>query len=185
MCASLKMMRGYVLSSSPRRASLGFLSYLRIHGLKRATTNGGPYTTIAGSVTASAYTDSSVTPTTTYYYVVSALNSAGESANSAQVTVTTPGQTVPAAPSTLTATAASRSQINLSWKNNATNATGVKIEQSTNGTTFTQIATVGANVTTYSATGLTANTRYYYRVRAYNAVGNSAYSNKASARTAR
>ncbi|HEY9502441.1 MAG TPA: fibronectin type III domain-containing protein, partial [Pyrinomonadaceae bacterium] len=57
------------------------------------------------------------------------------------------------------------------------NEDGFQIERSTDGSTFTQIATVGANVTTYSNTGITCTVFYYYRVRAYNAVGNSAYSN--------
>src|SRR5439155_13890338 len=45
--------------------------------------------------------------------------------------------------------------------------------------TFVEIATVGPNVATYGNTGLTAGTGYNYRVRAYNAVGNSGYSNVA------
>jgi hypothetical protein len=77
----------------------------------------------------------------------------------------------------------SSSQINLSWTDNSNNETGFKVERSSDGTTFTQIATVGANVTTYADTGLPALTKYYYRVRAYNAGGNSAYSNIASAKT--
>lgn len=89
----------------------------------------------------------------------------------------------PAAPSSLTATAVSRSQINLSWTDNAGNEDGFKIERSTDGVNFTQIATVGANVPTYSNTGLAKNRTYYYRVRAYNSAGNSAYSNTANART--
>ena len=48
---------------------------------------------------------------------------------------------------------------------------------------FTQIASVGANVRTYGSTGLGGGTRYWYRVRAYNTAGNSAYSNEASATT--
>jgi titin len=50
-------------------------------------------------------------------------------------------------------------------------------------TDFAQIATVGANVTSYSNAGLTASTSYSYRVRAYNTVGDSDYSNTASAVT--
>ncbi|MBA2301071.1 MAG: fibronectin type III domain-containing protein, partial [Acidobacteria bacterium] len=60
---------------------------------------------------------------------------------------------------------------------NAGDETGFRVEQSTNGTTFVQVATVAAGVTTYRHNGLTPNTLYFYRVRAYNAAGNSAYSN--------
>jgi len=48
---------------------------------------------------------------------------------------------------------------------------------------FTQVATVGANVKTYAATGLAASTSYTFRVRATNAAGDSPYSNAASATT--
>ncbi|HQR38064.1 MAG TPA: M36 family metallopeptidase [Blastocatellia bacterium] len=96
----------------------------------------------------------------------------------------TGGGTAPAAPSGLTATATSSSQINLAWTDNANNETGFKIERKTgSGGTYAQIATVGAGVTTYSNTGLTASTAYYYRVRATNATGDSAYSNEANATT--
>jgi Galactose oxidase-like, Early set domain/Fibronectin type III domain/Glyoxal oxidase N-terminus len=90
---------------------------------------------------------------------------------------------IPAAPTNLMATAVSRSQINLSWTDNSDNETGFKVERSKNGRGFSQIATLGANVTTYSSTGLSRNTTYYYWVRAYNTGGNSAYSNIASATT--
>ncbi|MBI1929575.1 cadherin-like domain-containing protein, partial [Candidatus Poribacteria bacterium] len=84
------------------------------------------------------------------------------------------------APTNLTATAVSSSQIDLSWQDNADNETGVKIERKTDNVSFTQIATVGANVTNYSDTGLGANT-YTYRVRATSATGESDWSNEASA----
>ncbi len=98
------------------------------------------------------------------------------------VTVTAP-VLLPAAPNNLAGSASSRSRINLSWIDNANNETGFKIERSTNGTTFTQIATRTANVTAYANTGLARNTLYYYRVHAYNANGNSSYSNVISVRT--
>ena len=146
--------------------------------------SGGPYSLIASGLTATSFTDTPVTNGTTYFYVVSASNSAGESPNSAQASATPAAPpTAPAAPTSLTATAVSRTQINLAWADNANNETGFLIERSTNGTSFTQIATAGANVTTFASTGLTANKRYYYRVRATNAVGQSAYSNIANART--
>jgi hypothetical protein len=89
----------------------------------------------------------------------------------------------PAAPGGLTATAASSSQINLSWTDASNNESGFKIERSLNNSTWTAVTTVGQNVTSYSNTGLTAGTLYYYRVRATNASGDSANSNVASATT--
>jgi transcriptional regulator CtsR len=94
------------------------------------------------------------------------------------------GVTAPAAPSSLGASAASSSQINLSWADNSANETGFLVEQATGSGAFVQVATLGANVTTYSATGLVASTAYGFRVRATNATGNSAYSNTATATTA-
>ncbi len=95
-----------------------------------------------------------------------------------------PVAAVPAAPSNLSATAVSTSQINLSWTDNASNETGFKIERRTGTTgTFAQIATVGANVTAYNNTGLASGTQYYYRVRASGGTGDSSYSNTANATT--
>ena len=88
----------------------------------------------------------------------------------------------PAAPTGLAASAVSGTQINLAWVDNANNETGFKIERKTGaGGTYVQIGTVGADVTTYSNTGLTAGTPYYYRVRATSAFGDSTYSPEASA----
>lgn len=165
-------------------ASAGATSY----NVKRSTASGGSYTTVATNVTATSYTDAAASNGTTYYYVVSALNANGESANSneASATPTAPLQ-LPAAPSNLTATVISKSQINLAWADNAATETGFKIERCAGAgcTNFTQIATVGANVTSYANTGLARNTTYTYRVCSYNATGNSAYSNTASAKTLR
>ena len=90
---------------------------------------------------------------------------------------------VPAAPTNLIATAVSASQINLTWSDASTNEDNFLIEQSLDGTSFTQIASVGAGVTTFANTNLASSTAYYYRVRASNGGGSSAYSNIASATT--
>lgn len=90
----------------------------------------------------------------------------------------------PAAPSGLTAAAASTTQVNLSWADSSSNETGFKVERKTGaGGTYSEVATVGAGVTSYSNTGLASNTQYFYRVRATNLGGDSAYSNEAGATT--
>jgi hypothetical protein len=90
----------------------------------------------------------------------------------------------PTAPANLAATAAGTSQINLSWTDTSTSQTGVKIERSIDNVTFTQITVADATAVSYSDSGLSASTAYFYRVRATNASGDSPYSNTASATTA-
>jgi subtilisin family serine protease len=87
-------------------------------------------------------------------------------------------------PDNLQATAASARRINLTWQDNSTNEDGFKIERKIGaGGTYSQITMVGTNITTYSNVGLTPSTTYYYRVRAYNAGGDSSYSNEDNATT--
>ena len=71
-------------------------------------------------------------------------------------------------PTALSASAVSSSQINLSWSNGSTNESGFTVERSANGSTgWSEIADLPAASTSYSDTGLTALTTYYYRVSAY------------------
>jgi concanavalin A-like lectin/glucanase superfamily protein/fibronectin type III domain protein/lysyl oxidase len=87
-------------------------------------------------------------------------------------------------PSNLTATASSSSQINLSWSDNSTNEGEFVIERDTNPSFPTPVRmTAWSNSTTFSDTGLSANTTYYYRVKAKNATDSSGFSNTASAAT--
>ncbi|HIJ73521.1 MAG TPA: hypothetical protein HPP83_05400 [Candidatus Hydrogenedentes bacterium] len=87
--------------------------------------------------------------------------------------------TPPNAPTNLSATGVSDTQVDLVWTDNATDETGFKIERSsTSGSGYGQIGTNPADDTTYSDTGLSKGTVYWYRVRAYNAGGDSAYSNE-------
>jgi regulation of enolase protein 1 (concanavalin A-like superfamily) len=143
-----------------------------------------------GTGTAANYSDLTAAASTSYTYRVRATNSVGDSDYSAIASATTPAApvvpTVPAAPATLIATAATTgAQITLTWADNSSDETGFKIERSLDGVTFAQVGTTAANVATYTdSTGLSASTKYYYRVSAFNAVGSSTLSNIASATTA-
>ena len=131
-----------------------------------------------------SYNNTGLTASTSYSYRVAATNGAGTSGYSNTASATTPG-TTPAAPSSLSASAVSASQINLTWSDNAANETGFVIErcQGAGCSNFASLTPVGANTTSYSNTGLTASTSYSYRVAATNGAGTSAYSNTASATT--
>lgn len=89
---------------------------------------------------------------------------------------------IPASPSNPRARAVSPSQIDLVWRDNASNELGFSIECFIRDK-FVQIATVAANETTFSHTGLLEKTEYRYRVSAFNNDGYSAYSPEASAIT--
>jgi tartrate-resistant acid phosphatase type 5 len=131
------------------------------------------------------FSNSGLIGSTTYRYRVRAYNSAGNSAYSNIADATTSGasQSQFAAPSDLIATAMSSQQIDLTWKDNSTIETGFKLYRSTDNINFARIATLGPNVTAFSNTGRPASTTYYYKVFAFNATGNTAYSNVASAMT--
>ncbi|HWB59794.1 MAG TPA: LamG-like jellyroll fold domain-containing protein, partial [Chthoniobacteraceae bacterium] len=94
------------------------------------------------------------------------------------------GTSAPILPTSAIATANTSSAITLTWSDNSTNETGFAVKRATTvAGPFTQIGIVAANVTTYTDSGLTPNTTYFYQVVAFNANGNSAPSNTASATT--
>lgn len=132
------------------------------------------------------FTDTGLNALTAYEYRVRAYNTAGDSAYSNTATVTTLNAPTPAPqpPSGLSLTVNSSSSITLRWNDNSATEASFHIERSTDANTgFSEIASTGANVTTFENAGLAPATRYYYRVRARNATGNSAYSNTANATT--
>lgn len=130
------------------------------------------------------YQDKSLKSATKYWYRVRAKNASGASAYSNVANATTLVViTIPKAPTTLVANAASSTQINLSWTDNANDETGFELERSTDALAFTKIADLGPNVTSYQHTGLPPATRYWYRVLAKNTAGKSVYSNIANATT--
>ncbi|MFC1752220.1 fibronectin type III domain-containing protein [Thermoproteota archaeon] len=136
--------------------------------------------TVGADVT--GYSDSGLSSTTTYFYRIRAYNSFGDSIYSNEANATT-DDVLPLTPSNLDATAVSTSRIDLDWQDNSNNENGFKIERKRSGGAYLQIATISANVTSFSDYGLNPSTTYFYRVRAYNVIGNSGYSNEASATT--
>ena len=140
--------------------------------------------------TATAYSDTGLSPSTTYRYQVRAVdpsgNLGGYSAIAAATTPAAADTTPPSAPTGLSATAVSTTRIDLNWAASTDNVgvSGYRVErcQGTNCTNFAQVGT--PTTTSYSNTGLQANTNYRFRVRAVDAAGNlSAYSAIVTRRT--
>ncbi|MBV8515437.1 MAG: hypothetical protein JO260_09065 [Acidobacteria bacterium] len=158
-------------------ASSGATSY----HVKRSTASAGPFTQISAPTTTN-FTDATVTNGTTYFYVVSALNSAGESANSTAASAkptapTQPQPQVPPVPASLVA-AAGNAQIALTWSISS-GATSYHVKRSiTTGGPYTQVFAPTTN--TFTDTSLTNGTQYFYVVSALNSSGESANSAEAT-----
>lgn len=145
-----------------------------------------------------SYADNSLAAGT-YTFRVRAFNNDQKSSYSNEVTLTKkdiltkpdlpiPGSVVislvPEAPGKLAAEAISGKKVRLTWADKSLNETGFKIERKgPPNKYYTEIATVKANTTSYEDAGLSNNTTYSYRVRAYNTSGNSTYSNEATVLT--
>jgi fibronectin type 3 domain-containing protein len=156
-------------------AASGASSYV----VRRSTTSGFSYTTVASGVTATSFNDTGLAANTTYYYVVNAVNSSGQSANSPEANATTQSVSPPAPPSSLAAAVSSPNSVTLNWSS-ATGATSYRVKRSTaSGGPYTTVGT-GVSATTYIDSGLATGATYFYVVTAVNAGGESGNSNQAS-----
>lgn len=142
----------------------------------------------ASPVTVVQFGDNGLAASTAYYYKVTAVNAAGESVGSVEVTASTAAAaaTTPAMPTGVSATAASSTQINLAWTAVA-NVTSYNIYRGTAAGvvvgTASKINTNTVTTASFNDTGLTAATAYYYKVAAVNAAGESVGSAEVSATT--
>ncbi|MGD0017320.1 MAG: putative Ig domain-containing protein, partial [Verrucomicrobiia bacterium] len=134
-------------------------------------------TATGGTVT---YTSTGLTAGNTYAYRVRAFTTTGSTysaySNTATVQFTAPS--VPTGVTAIAATAtATRDQVTLSWTAPASgNQTGYTIQRSANGVSgWSGAGTVGATATTHVQTGLARGRTFYYRIRATNSIGNSAW----------
>jgi fibronectin type 3 domain-containing protein len=133
------------------------------YNVKRAVNYGGPYTVLA-NVTTTNYTDNALANGVNYYYVVTALNVGGESTNSPQAVV--PAQVF--APSGLSATAMSGTQVALVW-NAFANADSYNVKRSlVSGGPYTTL--VNVTVTNYTDPVSSMSAGYYYVVSALGGV---------------
>ncbi len=144
--------------------------------VERALGNGS-FAEVA-TVTGSSYTSSSLASDTDYRFRVRAYKGGSYSGYSSIITATTDEETITVnAPSAVSLASKTTNQIAFSWSDNSSNESGFKIERKTTGA-YTEIATVSANTESYTNTGLSPNTQYTYRVRAYAGSVNSSYSNE-------
>jgi predicted esterase len=135
-----------------------------------------------------SYTDSTLSPVTSYFYEVQAINQYGSSGFAPQTkydsATTWALPPVPSAPGNLTATSVSTSQIHLTWNDPSQQVTGYNIYRSDgNNSNFRQLKQLPAGSSSYADSSLFSNTTYYYQITAANLGGTSANSNAAFATT--
>jgi len=157
-----------------------------------STTAGVTYTVYSGSAAvasglgATSYSVTGLTASTAYSFSVIAVSSAGSSAASNSAGATTQAAPAPSAPSGLSATATSSSQINLGWTASSTAGVTYSLYSGLASGAESNLVASGITSTSYSATGLNASTAYYFIVKAVasgTAGASSTASNQATATT--
>ena len=140
----------------------------------RAASATGPFAVLAGTPT-TAYNDTGLTPSTTYYYEITATNPGGTSPVSAPPASATTFPLPPGATTSVSANATSTTSITVTWTA-APGATLYTIYRSTSASGPFNVQAGTSVTTTFNNTGLTPSTTYYYEITASNAGGTSALS---------
>lgn len=153
--------------------------------IERAAAAAGPFAHLAtAAANATAYQDTGLPESTTYWYRVIATNSAGDSDPGAVANATTPARPSLAPPTNLLATVLSWSAVRLTWEDNAATETGFRIERATaEDGPFSQAEVTEADVKEWRDDNLSPSTEYWYRVRATGATGDSAPAGPVRAKT--
>jgi len=131
----------------------------------------------------SSYIDMALTPGESYGYRVIAFNATGSAdfSNTANVTI----DTIPNTASGVSASLSSdSSSVSITWQDESANENGFVIERNVNSGSFSDLVTLGSDITTYTDSSVSAGTTYSYRVRAFNAIGDAELSNEVSVTTA-
>ncbi|HYE29828.1 MAG TPA: fibronectin type III domain-containing protein [Methylomirabilota bacterium] len=156
----------------------------------KSTTAQGPFTRLTSSPVAStSFNDAASASGVTYMVRAVKLERGGSGTyyNPSQgifATVGASSANAPAAPSSLTAAAASQTQVNLTWADNAANEAGFVVERKTGATgAYSVVATLPANTTSHTSAGLSASTTYYFRVRAYTVETYSSFTSEVAVTT--
>jgi hypothetical protein len=151
---------GYVIERSSDGDPMGYISI--------ATTNSGT----------TSYTDTGLSGFQRYFYRLRAQNASGVSTPSSVVSQITRAS----AATNLTVSSYTNSTLIANWSD-AGGETGYRLERSTDGSTWTTVTTLTANIPSYTDTGLTSSTQYYYRVVSLDAGGDAAVSTMANSYT--
>ncbi|RYF24577.1 MAG: T9SS type A sorting domain-containing protein [Flavobacteriales bacterium] len=161
---------GEIVSSSKLELTWATNSTARSYNLKRGTDAAGPFTTIVPTTTTLIYLDENLTPNTDYYYVVTSVNSAGESTPSVTVHLKTPALVTPLGVENLRL-ANSDGKLVLTWDFQYDTRYDILRSSTLNGV-YSSIAT-NVDAVRYEDASRTNGTTYYYKVVAHNAAGNS------------
>jgi regulation of enolase protein 1 (concanavalin A-like superfamily) len=145
---------------------------------KRGVVSGGPYTVLSAGLTTTSFVDTTAANGSTYFYVVTASNVAGEGLGSPQAQATPVPPPPPGAPAGVVATAGNN-QVSLSWSG-TTGATSYTVKRGTASGTY-DFTQAGITTTSFVATGLANDVPYYFVVSASNGSGESAPSAEVTA----
>ena len=151
-------------------AFAGAVSYT----LKRSSSASGPFTTVASGIVGTSHTDTTAAAGQVHYYVVVAQLGGGDSGQSATVSAAT----APAA-STISTVLFASTVLRVGWTAGGQSA-GYLYETSADGVTFAPVVELSGATLSFTNTGLSPLTSYFYRVQSTNAAGYSPYSNVAS-----